>query len=137
MVWMMLSSASLAACAEQPGPPVGIGAPPSKSFPTPSGMPTITLDYRELAVDQGTGPADTVPWHLVRVDHKQNRIYLSASSVGCTTPEKVRVSESASRITITVTGPSTKGPCTAQSLTLIGYVQIGSIGDRQVAGNSS
>lgn len=137
VVSAVLSAASLAACAVQPGLPQGSEAPPSMSYPTQSGIATITPDYRELAVDHATGPAATVPWHLVRVDHQENRIYLSASSAGCTTPEKVRLTESDSSITITVTGPSTSEPCTAQHLTLLGYVQIGSIGDRQVTGNSS
>jgi hypothetical protein len=137
VVSAVLSAASLAACAEQPGLPQGPAAPPSASYPTQSGIATITLDYKELAVDHATGPAPTVPWHLIRVDHQENRIYLSASSAGCTTPEKVRLTESTSSITITVTAQAPGEPCTAQHLTLVGYVQIGSIGDRQVTGNSS
>jgi hypothetical protein len=137
VVSAVLAAASLAACEVQPRMPQGPAASPSTTYPIQSGIATITPDFNELAVDHSTGPAATVPWHLIRVDHQENRIYLSASSAGCTTPEKVRLTESDSSITITVTGPSTGEPCTAQHLTLLGYVQVGSIGDRQVTGNSS
>ena len=97
----------------------------------------ITPNFRELPLDQTTQPAETVPWHLIRVDLKENRVYLSASSVDCTTPEKVRLTQSASEIKISVTGQHAGEPCSAQHVTLVGYVQIGSIGERQVTGNSS
>jgi hypothetical protein len=71
------------------------------------------------------------------VDRKENRVYLSAPSVDCTTPKKVQLMESASEIRISVTGTRTGEPCTAQQATLVGYVQIGSIGDRPVTGNGS
>lgn len=61
-------------------------------------------------------------------------MYLTASSVGCSTPVKVRLSESGSQIEISVTGTLAGEPCTMQHLTLFGYVQIGSIGQRQVTG---
>ena len=131
------STASLGGSAEEPVPSAGIAAPPSKSFPEQPGIATIIPDYQELAVDQTTGPAATVPWHLIRVDHQENRIYLSASSAGCSTPEKVRLTESTASVTITVTGTSTSGPCTMQHVTLVGYVHLGSIGGRQITGNSS
>jgi hypothetical protein len=107
------------------------------SFPEQSGIATIVPDYQELPVDQTTGPTATVPWHLLRVDHQENRIYLSASSAGCSTPEKVRLTESPATIAITVTGTGGSGPCTMQSLTLVGFVHVVSIGDRQITGNSS
>lgn len=109
------------------------------SFPAQPGLATIVPvpDYQELPVDKTTGPAATVPWHLIRVDRQENRIYLSASSVGCSTPEKVRLTESPATITITMTGTSTSGPCTMESRTLVGYVHVDKIGDRQITGNSS
>ena len=88
-------------------------------------------------MDQTTQPAETVPWHLIRVDLKDNRVYLSASSVDCTTPENVRLTESASEIKISVTGRRASESCTMKHVTLVVYVQIGSIGQRQVTGNSS
>jgi len=132
----VFSAASLSACVRETVPPPGT-APPSMRFPDQSGIATIVPDYQELPVDQNTGPAATVPWHLIRVDHQENRIYLSASSAGCSTPEKVRLTESTATIAITVAGTGGSGPCTMQSQTLVGYVQVGSIGERQITGNSS
>ncbi|MFF2243725.1 hypothetical protein ACFVTM_06040 [Arthrobacter sp. NPDC058130] len=51
-------------------------------------------------------------------------------------PEKVRLAESFTEITITVTGSGGSGPCTARSISMVGYVQIGSIGERRVTGDS-
>lgn len=56
---------------------------------------------------------------------------------GCTAPEKVRLTEFASLIEISVIGQRASEPCTMQHVTLIDYVQIGSIGRRQVTGNGS
>lgn len=137
VVAALMSTTPLAACGEQTGPPEPPAAPRITKLPPQPGISTITPEFTELRLDQTAQPAETVPWHLIRVDLNENRIYLSASSVGCTTPEKVRLSESASEIRISVTGPSASGPCTAQSITLVGYVQIGSIGERHVTGNSS
>lgn len=132
-----LSATSLAACAEEPAPPRGTEDPPNTFFPIQPGITPITPDFQELPLDPTSGPAETLPWHLIRVDHQENRIYLSAPQAGCSTPEKVRLKESPSQITITVTGSSAKEPCTMQHVTMIGYVQIESIGARQVSGNSS
>ena len=137
VVLAVLSTASLAACGEQAGPPQPPAAPPATRLSPQPGISTITPNFRELPLDQTTQPAETVPWHLIRVDLKENRVYLSASSVDCTTPEKVRLTQSASEIKISVTGQHAGEPCSAQHVTLVGYVQIGSIGERQVTGNSS
>jgi hypothetical protein len=136
VVLAFLSTASLAACGEQPGQPQPPAAPPATQLSPQPGISTITPNFTELPVDQTTEPAETVPWHLIRVDLKENRVYLSSSSVDCTTPEKVRLTESAAEIKISVTGRRAGEPCTAQLVTLVGYVQIRSIGERQVAGNS-
>lgn len=126
----------LTACGESTRLPQPAATPPATQLSPPPGISTIALDFRELPLDQTTQPAATVPWHLIRVDLKENRVYLSASSVGCSTPVKVRLSESGSQIEISVTGTRAGEPCTMQHLTLFGYVQIGSIGRRQVTGNS-
>ncbi|MCX6497837.1 MAG: hypothetical protein NTU93_03420 [Arthrobacter sp.] len=143
VVGAILSIATLAACGEPTvpaAPPLAsppLAAPPATKLPPQPGISTITPPFTELPLDRTTEPAVTLPWHLIRVDLKENRVYLSSSSEGCTTPEKVRLTESASEIKISVTGPRGGEPCTARSLTLVGYVQIGSIGERRVTGNAS
>lgn len=135
-VLAFLLTASLAACGESARLPQPSATPPATQLSPPPGVSTIALDFRELPLDQTKQPDATVPWHLIRVDLKENRVYLSASSVGCSTPVKVRLSESGSQIEISVTGTRADEPCTMHHLTLFGYVQIGSIGQRQVTGNS-
>lgn len=137
LVLTVLSFAPLAACGEQTGPPQPPAAPPATQLSPRPGITTITPNFAELPLDQTPQPTETVPWHLIRVDLTENRVYLSASSVDCTTPEKVRLTESASEIKISVTGRRASEPCTAKQVTLVGYVQIGSIGQRQVTGNGS
>ena len=127
-------AAALTACAGQADPPLG-SSPPTGKAVLP--IETITPQYSELTIDRATGPAPIVSWELIKVDPQENRVYLSASTAGCTNPEKVRVTETASSIQITVTGTSGSEPCTMQYVTLIGYVQLSSIGDRQVIGNAS
>ncbi|MET3809770.1 hypothetical protein [Arthrobacter sp. UYEF3] len=136
VVAALMSTASLAACGQQTGAQPPAAQPSMKLLPQP-GISTITPEFTELRLDQTSQPAETVPWHLIRTDLKENRVYLSASSVGCTTPQKVRLWKSASEIRISVTGPRIGEPCTMQNITLAGYVQIDSIGERQVTGNSS
>lgn len=109
----VLLVAGLTGCAGQTGPPLG-SSPPSGSPVSPTGTATLAPQYNELTIDRTSGPAPTVPWQLIRVDHQENRIYLSASTTGCTAPEKVRVTESVSSIRITVTGTSGSEPCTMQ-----------------------
>ena len=127
-------AAVLTACAGQTGPPLGTSPPIDKQV-TP--IETITPHYAELTIDRTTDPAPTVPWQLIKVDPQENRIYLSASSSGCSHPRKVRVTETAASIEITVTGTGGGEPCSMQYETLTGYIQLGSIGDRQVTGNTS
>lgn len=126
----LLTGTALSGCG-QGGPPLG-SSPPSGKPMLP--IETITPQYSELPVDRSIDPADTVPWQLIEVDRQENGVYLSASTTECRTPDKVRVSESASEIRITVTASSGKEPCTMQYVTLIGYVQLDAIGDRPVIG---
>jgi hypothetical protein len=127
--------AALTACAGKADPPLG-SIPPSGNSVLPTGMATITPPYNEVSIDRTTDPAPTVPWQLVRVDRQENRIYLSASTAGCSHPNTVRVTETASSIEITVTGTGGGDPCGMQYVTLMGYVQTGSIGDREITGNA-
>jgi hypothetical protein len=132
---VMLVSA-LTACAGQADPPLGSSSPSGNHF-LPTGMATITPQYNRISIDRTRDPAPTVPWQLVRVDRQENRIYLSASSSGCSHPNKVRVTETAASIQVTVTGTGGGDPCSMQYVTLIGYVQLSSIGDRTITGNAS
>jgi hypothetical protein len=133
---MVMLVAALTACAGQADPPLG-SSPPSEKPVLPTGMATITPQYAELPIERTTDPAPTVPWQLVSVDRQENRIYLSASSSGCSHPNTVRVTETASSILITITGTGGGDPCSMQYVTLIGYVQLSSIGDREVTGDAN
>lgn len=137
VVAAVLSTGSMTACGEQSAPPQLPAAPPASKLAPQPGISAITPEFRELQLNRSAEPAETLPWHLIRLDLNENRVYLSASSVMCTTPEKVRLIETASEIKISVTGTRRSEPCTAQSITLVGYVQLGSIGGRQVTGDSS
>lgn len=128
--------AALTACAGQAHLPLG-SSPPTGKPVLPTGMATITPQYAELPIERTTDPAPTVPWQLVSVDRQENRIYLSASSSGCSHPNTVRVTETASSILITITGTGGGDPCSMQYVTLIGYVQLSSIGDREVTGDAN
>lgn len=131
---LMLATA-LTACTGQAGPPLASEPPPGRSVTQP--VETITPQYSELAIDRTSGPTPTVPWHLVRVDRNENRVYLSASTSGCSQPKTVRVSETPSIVRVTVTGTGDTNPCSMQYMTLIGYIQLDSIGDREITGNGS
>jgi len=131
---IVMLAAALTACAGQANPPLG-STPPSGQPILPIG--TVSPQYGELPIDRTTDPAPTVPWQLVRVDRQENRIHLSASTAGCSHPNTVRVTETASSIQITVTGTGGGDPCSMQYVTLIGYVQLSSICDREVIGNAS
>lgn len=130
----LMVAVALTGCGE-PGPPPPGSSPPTGIAVSP--IETVSPQYGELQVDRSTDPVPTVPWQLVRVDRQENRVYLTASSSGCSQPRGVRVTESDSSIRITVTGTGGSEPCSMQYVTLIGYVQLNSLGDRQVIGNTS
>lgn len=78
-----------------------------------------------------------LPWHLIRIDTSQNRVYLSASTSHCTTPAFAVVTENADRVAISVFGPGPAGGpttvCFASNTTLAGYVDVpGGLGGRNV-----
>jgi hypothetical protein len=131
----LMLAAALTACAGQAGPPLGSEPPPGKPVTLP--VETITPQYSELTIDRTSGPAPTVPWQLMKVDRHENRIHLSASTSGCSHPKTVRVTETPSTVQVTVTGTGDTEPCSMQYITLIGYIQLDLIGDRQVIGNAS
>jgi hypothetical protein len=110
-------------------------APPSKTSPN---ITAITPNANQLPVDRSPATGETLPWKLVRVDEEKNRIYLSADQVGCAVPSVVHLQETPSEIVIAVTGaPSAGGPCTAQKVSLVGFVQLAEpIGGRPIMGNA-
>ena len=74
----------------------------------------------------------------MRIDNEKNRIHLSAGSVGCLVPHVVHLQETPTEIVIGVTGPSSGSPCTAQKVTLVGYVQLnGPVDGRRIVGNTA
>jgi hypothetical protein len=68
------------------------------------------------------------------VDRRANRVYLTVSDgSGCTIPQRLAFSESATAVTLTVVGASLSEPCSAEARTTTGYVQLPTaLGDRQV-----
>ena len=68
------------------------------------------------------------------MDRRANRVYLTVSDgSGCTIPEELAFSETASAVRLTVVGASLSEPCGAEARTITGYVQLPTaLGDRQV-----
>ena len=98
-------------------PTASIPGPGVSTIPAPAGVALLIV----------SGPAKSrpsLPWSLIRVNRADSRIYLSATGPGrdCTTPVGAHVDETTQTVTIRVVGRSAHGPCTAQKLTMIGYV---------------
>lgn len=138
----LLGLLSCGAVAPQPGatPPTGsqppAAAPPAK--PDPS-ITAITPNANQLPVDSSPATGETIPWKLVRVDEEKNRIYLSAAQVACAVPSVVHLQESSSEVIIAVTGEPApaSGSCTAQQVSLVGYVQLSApVAGRHIVGNT-
>lgn len=102
--------------------------PSTSAIPAPTGV--------ALPIVAGSAKSGlSLPWSLIQIDRADNRIYLSVTGPGnlCTTPTGVQVDETAQTVTIRAVGRSTDGPCTAQKMTMIGYVTPQApIGDRQI-----
>lgn len=110
-------------------------APPAKTSPS---IHAITPLSNRLPTDSSQATGERVPWTLVRIDNERNRIYLSAGSVGCLVPHVVHLQETPTEIVIGVTVPSSGSPCTAQKVTLVGYVQLnGPVDGRRIVGNTA
>lgn len=126
-------AAGLVSCSALPGhdglssPPSAEPGPaptPSLSRPLPAGAIPID-DDSALPVVAGDTGAPTVAWRLIRVDAQDDRVYLAAAEgPGCVIPWKVRLTSSPQTIGITVVGMAERPPCTAQKLTLVGYVAV-------------
>jgi hypothetical protein len=129
--------AMLSACSSaNPNPRVSPEAPSVTSI-----QPTApsSAGYRELPTTTSTpAQGEALPWKLIKVDRSSNRIYLSAAQVGCSIPQRVRLVETDSTISLTVIGSDDSGatPCTQQNMAMIGYVTPHSaIGARNITGN--
>lgn len=112
--------------------------PPAKASPS---VHVITPLANRLPTDSSPATGETVPWTLVRVDNEKDRIYLSAGQVSCAVPSVVHLQETPTEIIIAVTGPPSSAssyiPCTAQKVTLVGYVQLNDpVGGRRIVGNT-
>jgi hypothetical protein len=96
-------------------------APPARPNPTDHSL-GIQGDQLPL-IDGRVGNLIQLPWQVSHIDRGTNRVYLSITGRGCSQPEGVAVAETAGTITIAAYGsmPGT-APCTAQAVTLVGYI---------------
>jgi len=96
-------------------------APPAKPNPTDH-SPGIQGNQLPL-MDGQVGDLIQLPWQGSHIDRRTNRVYLSITGRGCSWPKGVAVAETAGTITIAAYGsmPGT-APCTAQAVTLVGYI---------------
>lgn len=154
MLITVVALLSLTSCSAE-GPQPGSTTPAQATRPIPTSPPiqgiktpdktspsiqVITPPANRLPTDSSKATGETVPWTLARVDNDKNRIYLSANQVSCEVPSVAHLQETPTEITIAVTGPdevTLGGPCTAQKLSLVGYVQLSSpVGGRRIVGNT-
>jgi glucose/arabinose dehydrogenase len=113
--WLALAAGLLAGCGTAQTPPQARPQeqpPPTKITIEPQPLPTLaTRQPGQVAL----------PWTLVRAGG--NRVVLTASSHGCSRPIGVTVQETPQAVNITVLGnPPGSGACTAQRITLAGYL---------------
>jgi hypothetical protein len=66
----------------------------------------------------------SLAWHIQRVDDRHNRIYLSSDKKQCSTPYAATVEATTMSVKITVHGSKNQEPCSADKVTLVGYVQL-------------
>jgi hypothetical protein len=67
------------------------------------------------------------------VDRQLDRIYLTVSTQGCTIPQRLAISETATTVTLAAVGATEVEPCTAEARAITGCVQLPTaLGDRQV-----
>jgi hypothetical protein len=125
--------------ASQPASVTPPAAPQAKTSPP---IQASTPLSNRLPTDSSPVTGETVPWTLVRIDNEANRIYLSAGQVSCAVPSVVHLRETPMEIIIAVTGAQSSAPvgspCTAQKVSLVGYVQLnGPVGGRRIVGNTA
>jgi hypothetical protein len=110
-------AASTAACA------TGRTPLPHDSSPGIHGSPLLVSGNEAIPTTVHAG-STSVPWRLQRIDDAHNRIYLSADKKQCSVPYASTVEATTTSIKITVHGSKNQEPCTAEMVTLLGYVQL-------------
>lgn len=108
-----------------------------QSAPTsPDGSPSSTAPPTgQLPLDESAHPTGPyVPWHLIRVDRTNDRIYFSAHSDDtCVRPSRAHIQQGPHDVVLTIEGTRGKEPCTAQAVTFVGYVPVTPpLGDKTV-----
>lgn len=96
---------------------------PRDSSPGVQGSPSSVPGNEALPTTVQAG-STSLPWHLQRIDDAHNRIYLSSDKEQCSVPYAATVEETATSIKITVHGSKNQEPCTADIVTIVGYVQL-------------
>jgi hypothetical protein len=113
------------------------GRTPLPQTSSPAIQASPSPDFGNKAFLTKVTPESTsLPWHLWHVDDVLHRIYLQSSNNNnqCSTPYAATVEETTTSVTITVHGSKKfQGPCTAQLVTIFGYVQLASpLGQRTI-----
>jgi hypothetical protein len=108
---------STSACATRQPPLLRDSSPTIHSSPS-SGTGDEALPTK---VQPGS---TSLAWHIQRVDDRHNRIYLSSDKKQCSTPYAATVEATTMSVKITVHGSKNQEPCSADKVTLVGYVQL-------------
>jgi hypothetical protein len=112
---VLLAGCTLFPLRSQPTP-----APPPPTIPSgPLSSPAHAGEFPTLA--HAPKDATYLPWDLIEEDTQSDRIYIGSANAGCKTPWRAVVTETSTRITISVVARGGE-PCTAQSLTVAGWV---------------
>lgn len=112
-----------------------------ESLPPPATAGAVESPSQDpgLPVRSTSGPGTTyLPWSLTRIDQANDRVYLTAEKVRCSTPVAAQVTETAGAVTIRVLGTPPSEPCTQQAVVAVTYVQLPTpLNGRQVLGARS
>lgn len=105
---------------------------PHDSLPGIQGSPSTNPGNEALPTTVHAG-STSLPWHLQHIDDAHNQIYLSSDKKQCSVPYAATVEETTTSIKITVHGSKNQKPCTADMVTIVGYVQLTSpVGGRSI-----
>lgn len=117
VIHIVFVGASMSACttAERPLP--------HKSSPDIHGSPSSSPGTEALPTIVHAGSM-SLPWHIQHSDDTHNRISLSSHKEQCSVPYAATVEETTTPITITVHGSKNLERCTADMVTIVGYVQL-------------
>lgn len=113
---VLLAGCTLFPLRSQPTP-----APPPPSIPSgPSSSPAHDGEFPTLA--HAPKDAAYLPWHLIKEDAQSDRIYFSSANADCKTPWRAVVTETSTRITISMVATVAKPPCLLRLVTVAGWV---------------